>query len=275
MNHKPLWVLALCAVALGCGDEPQPLDTSALADSIVSFPGQEPVGEAGAATWRDAAVPLPDRIPRLGASCDSDVDCLDDQFCHFGGRLVVAHNQCATPCDSNEACQAEHGEDSICLGAGVDICVATCQQDSDCPSETFCNSAGWCSRDGTGIPACVGVAVACNERSGTPEDCRADVGCALTAGCTGTPRTCFMQSLEIQSTLDCGTVRGCVFDGSFACTGEPESCESQDNADDCVSQPQCAWSDLCEGEALPCEEQPLEACAQNLGCEVGSVVARR
>lgn len=279
MNRKPLWVLVLCAAATGCDEEPAAtIDTSGLADSILTF-GDEDTSRDDAenddtddgGADRDGADE--DLTGGLGAVCDDDWECDLGLYCHFDNVIVLEHGQCASPCETTQDCQAMHGAQSLCTGDRSEACVLTCEEDADCPEDTTCNLAHWCSREGVIPRGCTGAPTACADLPGTADACQAEWGCSLTPGCTGTPPTCLDFTLELDSYADCGLLRGCGFDGTLACAGEPERCEAQEDAADCGSQPGCTWTEQCGGAVLNCELRSIENCEAQPGCIVDVVLA--
>ncbi|MDD9932643.1 MAG: hypothetical protein OXT09_03525 [Myxococcales bacterium] len=76
----------------------------------------------------------------LGGSCATDRDCQLGLECAYVAGVIEA--QCTASCNATPACQERFGTQSLCLGA--DLCTRTCEQDTDCPSDTACNTYGWC-----------------------------------------------------------------------------------------------------------------------------------
>jgi hypothetical protein len=201
----------------------------------------------------------------LGAICTSDDDCTSGLTCHIDTTDYVAHHLCTQVCISSEACVAEFGEGTFCIGDN--LCVVECLTDDDCVSGTVCNRYGWCERGGpgSGMPICKGAVTSCYSIA-DEGDC-ISASCTWEGECSGVSESCYNQL----SSFACGELDGCYWNSSSEyCSGVSESCYSYSSSTSCIFQSGCDWSGECSGtsEFASCEEAGTIYCEFIPGCSL-------
>ncbi len=225
--------------------------------------GSGGVSSGGGSAGAGGTGPAPEPYGGIGKACETSSECADGLHCNFDYEYYTSHGQCTADCDSSEECEAEFGEDTMCIGAH--LCTAECDRDEDCPALARCGEYGWCERmgPGSGSPYCSGSPTPCSLLS--TYECTGQAGCRVDGDCSGTPSSCYYQS----SSYSCNSVDGCYWSTySNSCSGTSTGCYSYASSYSCVGQTGCYWNDDCTGvpSTYTCTDIHPALCDNTPGC---------
>ncbi len=199
----------------------------------------------------------------VGKLCESNADCPSPLYCRQDPVDYTGHKQCTIDCETSAECEAAFGKDSFCIGAR--ICVDRCQQASDCPAKTQCNSSHWCIRSGpgSGVPRCDGPIFICGGLDAT--GCLLTAGCIYNSDCNGSSQSCY----AFFSAATCASQDGCYWSSSEQhCNGVATSCSGEHSSGSCNGQDGCYWYESCTGSARQCWDLLPAICSTQAGCSL-------
>jgi hypothetical protein len=200
----------------------------------------------------------------VGQVCKTGTECQAGLTCHTDSVDWIAHQQCASTCESDADCTTHFGAHTMCIGAH--LCVSKCLDNADCPTGTQCSDNGWCEHTGpgSGVPKCAGSPTPCSLLSDTA--CSTTLGCLAEGQCSGVGGSCSSQF----DSYSCEKL-GCYWSSSSSsCSGFATPCSSNTSDFACTSQTGCTWTRSCSGApiAKSCEKEPAALCKYTAGCSL-------
>jgi hypothetical protein len=245
-----LFIFSLSLALAGCPDNAANKTTSGGETAGGDEGGATPGGMSGGGMITGGTM--------SGSSCFDDLECPDDQYCMIDIEVNFGEGSCEEGCRDDDSCDGGR----LCDQESRECYLPPCEDDSTCPSNTYCNDDGACE-DGCRVgEACAdefdedGRVLLCDETSRT---CVAHSPCCIAD--EGADRC------ETSTAEQCDAAGGQLLVSALTCDENPCSDTCELDAD-CRSLDVNGATFYCDSEDLRCREGcRVDECSGDLICD--------